>query len=46
MLTKILEELNVDYVHILVDGKITYTSDASLAKEIENNGYTKFKAGV
>lgn len=44
--TKILEELKVDYVHILVDGKIVHTSDASLAKEIENNGYTKFKAGV
>ena len=44
--TKILEELNVDYVHILVDGKITYTSDSSLAKEIESNGYTKFKVGV
>lgn len=44
--TKILEELNVDYVHILVDGKITYTGSSALAKEIESNGYTKFKAGV
>lgn len=44
--TKILEELAVDYVHILVDGKIVFTGDASLAKEIEKNGYSKFKAGV
>lgn len=44
--TKILEELSVDYVHILVDGKIVHTADGSLAKEIENNGYARFKAGV
>ena len=44
--TKILEALKVDYVHILVDGKIVYTGDASLATEIEQNGYSKFKAGV
>ena len=44
--TKILEALKVDYVHILVDGKIVYTSDGSLASEIEQNGYSKFKAGV
>lgn len=43
--TKILEELHVDYVHILVDGKIVYTGDSSLAKEIEQNGYAKFKVG-
>ena len=41
--TKILEELKVDYVHILVDGKIVYTGDSSLANEIEQNGYFKFK---
>ena len=36
--TRILENLKVDYVHILVDGKIVKTGDASLAQEIEENG--------
>ena len=40
--TKILSELNVDKVHILVDGKIIKTGDSSLAKEIEENGYSKY----
>lgn len=44
--TKILEALSVDFVHILVDGKIVFTGDSSLATEIEQNGYSKFKAGV
>ncbi len=42
---KILQALKVDFVHILVDGKIVYTGNASLAKEIEENGYEKFEAG-
>ena len=41
--TRILENLKVDYVHILVNGKIVKTCDASLAKEIEENGYEKYK---
>ena len=41
--TKILEKLSIDYVHILVDGKIIKTGDASLAKEIEQNGYEQYK---
>ena len=41
--TKILENLNVDYVHILVDGKIIKTSDGSLAKEIEKHGYEAYR---
>ena len=40
---KILESLKVDYVHVLVDGKIAETGDAGLAKEIQENGYKKFK---
>lgn len=44
--TKILQALKVDYVHILVDGKIVFTGNASLAKEIEEHGYEKFKVGV
>lgn len=41
--TKILNSLKVDYVHVLVDGKIVATGDQNLAKEIEENGYTKYK---
>ena len=40
--TKILEKLKIDYVHILVDGRIVKTGTADLAKEIEKNGYEKF----
>ncbi len=41
--TRILENLKIDYVHVLVDGKIVKTGDATLANEIEENGYEKFK---
>ena len=41
--TKILKSLKVDYVHILVNGKIVKTGDQSLAPEIEEEGYAKYK---
>ena len=41
--TKILANLKVDYVHILINGKIVKTGTAELAKEIEENGYEKYK---
>ena len=41
--TKILKSLKVDYVHILVDGKIVKTGSQELATEIENEGYGKYK---
>ena len=41
--TKILHSLNVDYVHVLVDGKIVKTGGQELATEIEENGYKQFK---
>ncbi|MBR1884283.1 MAG: Fe-S cluster assembly ATPase SufC [Clostridia bacterium] len=44
--TKILHSLKVDYVHILVDGKIVKTGDSSLAKEIEEEGYEKYRQEV
>lgn len=44
--TKILHSLNVDYVHVLVDGKIVKTGSQELAQEIEENGYGRYKAGV
>ena len=40
--TKILQGLDIDYVHILVDGKIVKTGTAELADEIEKNGYSKY----
>ena len=40
---KILQSLKVDYVHILVGGKIVKTGDYSLVKEIEQEGYEKYK---
>ncbi len=44
--TKILHSLKVDYVHILIDGKIVKTGGQELAKEIEENGYGQYKTGV
>ena len=41
--TKILNHLKVDYVHVLVNGKIVKTSTVELAEEIEEEGYSKFK---
>ena len=41
--TKILHSLKVDYVHVLVDGKIVKTGSAELATEIEKEGYEKYK---
>ena len=41
--TKILNSLKPDFVHVLVDGKIVKTGKAELAKEIEENGYEKYK---
>ena len=44
--TKILHSLKVDYVHVLVDGKIVKTGTQDLANEIEKNCYEKYKMGV
>lgn len=41
--TKILHSLKVDYVHVLVNGKIVKTGTQELAKEIEENGYSMYK---
>ena len=41
--TKILRSLDVDYVHVLIDGKVVKTGGAELAKEIEENGYEKYR---
>ena len=41
--TKILKNLKADYVHILVNGKIVKTGSQDLAKQIEQEGYSKYK---
>ncbi len=39
-ITRILQNLPVDYVHILAEGSIVKTSDASLVDEIIQNGFS------
>ena len=41
--TKILHSLKVDYVLVLVNGKIVKTGGQELASEIEENGYAQYK---
>ena len=40
--TKILNNLQIDKVHVLVDGRIVKTGDGSLAEQIEEEGYGKY----
>ena len=40
---KMLENIKVDYVHILVDGKIVKSGDASLSLEIAESGFSAYK---
>ena len=40
--TRILESLDVDYTHILVDGKIVKSGDATLVDEINREGFEKY----
>ena len=40
---KMLENLDVDYVHVLVDGKIVTTGDVNLSQEIAKNGFEQYK---
>ena len=40
---KILNNLKVDYVHVLVDGKIVKTGGEEIIKDIEENGYKNYK---
>ena len=41
--SEILQDLKPDFVHVLIDGRIVKTGDASLIQEIEANGYDAFK---
>lgn len=40
--TRILEALHVDYTHIMVDGRIVETGDASLVDEINEKGFEAY----
>lgn len=40
--TRILESLKVDYTHIMVEGKLIKTGDASLVDEINEHGFEKY----
>jgi Fe-S cluster assembly ATP-binding protein len=41
---RILEDLAPDYVHVLVDGKIVSSGDASLAARLESEGYESWRS--
>lgn len=41
---RLLDYIKPDFVHIMADGKIVKSGDASLAKELEANGYDKIMA--
>jgi Fe-S cluster assembly ATP-binding protein len=40
---KLLEEIEPDQVHILVDGQIVHSADAELAQQIELDGYDAWR---
>ncbi len=40
--TRILESLHVDYTHVLVNGKIVESGDASLVAQINEEGFEKY----
>ena len=44
--SKILQGLDIDKVHILIDGKVVKTGGKELIADIEKNGYSKFKGGA
>lgn len=43
---KLLDYVKPDFVHILMDGRIVKTGDASVAKEIIENGFMEYKEVV
>ena len=42
-IVKYTNSLKVDYVHVLVNGKIVKTGGQELASDIEENGYAQYK---
>ncbi len=41
---RLLDYIKPDFVHIMVDGKIVQSGSFNLVKEIEENGYDKYKS--
>ena len=41
--TKILESLSVDYTHVMIEGKIINTGDASLVDKINTAGFAEYE---
>lgn len=41
--TRILESLHVDQTHVLVDGKIAASGDASMVEEINEHGFERYE---
>ena len=41
--TRILEHLDVDHVHVVVDGRIVAEGDSSLIADIDTNGFERFE---
>lgn len=44
--TKILESLTVDYVHVLMEGRIVKTGGSELVEEINRNGFQQISAAA
>ena len=40
---RILENLKVDFVHVLINGKIVKTGGDEIIKDIEENGFGKYR---
>jgi Fe-S cluster assembly ATP-binding protein len=43
---RLLDELQPDHVHIMVDGRIVKSGGMEVAAELEKNGYEAYKANV
>ena len=41
---KMIEHIGVDYVHVLVDGRIVETGDVKLSDKIALEGFSKYKS--
>ena len=43
---RLLDEIEPDHIHILVDGRIVESGGMELAEQLERDGYEAFRAGV
>ena len=40
---RLLDEVNPDFVHVLIDGRIVATGGMELAERLEKSGYDSFR---